>query len=157
MCCSSNVHNIWITAGEATICQNTWCVCLKSKKEPKAIICPLWKILSYSDLQWMLLELVNAVTQINRFKKHREFYFSASNPSIWYAWIIHVFFCFLACPDNTYGQNCRETCGQCAQNAACDKRSGKCSNGCDSSYRPPLCRISKYNGQSKTILKNRHT
>ena len=91
---SSNVHDIWITAGEATICQTIWYICLVSNKAPKTISCPLWKILSYSDLQWMLLELMNPVAQINRFLKNREFYLSTSSLSIWYAWIIHVFFVF---------------------------------------------------------------
>jgi hypothetical protein len=156
VCYCSNAHTVWITAGEAAICQTTWCVYLISNEESKIIKCPLWKILSYSDLQWMLLELVKPIALNNRFKKNGEFYFRTSSPSIWYAWIFHVF-CFSACPDNTYGRNCRETCGLCAQNVACDKISGVCSNGCDNSYRPPLCKISKYFVHIKTILKNRHT
>jgi hypothetical protein len=155
LCYSSNVYTIWITADEAAICQTMWYVCLISIKEPKIISCPLWNIISYSDLQWMLLESVKPVTLNNRFKKNEKNYFCTSSCCIWYAWIIHIF-CFSACSDNTYGRNCRETCGNCAQNAACDKRSGECLNGCGSSYRPPLCKISKYTVHIKTTLKNIH-
>ena len=97
MCYCSNVHTVWITAGEAAICQINWCVCLISNKEPKIINCPLWKIPPYSDLQWMLLGSVKPVALNNRFMKNEEFYFHTSRPSIWYAWIFNVFFLFFFC------------------------------------------------------------
>jgi hypothetical protein len=51
----------------------------------------LWIIPSYSDLKWLLLELVKPVALNISFMKNEEFYFCTSSSSIQYAWIVHVF------------------------------------------------------------------
>ena len=85
----SNVHTIWITADEAAICHTTWYVCLVSNKEPKNVSCSLWKILSFSDLRMDVAGICEASST-----KQWGILFRTSSPSIWYAWIFHVFFCF---------------------------------------------------------------
>ncbi|XP_021922822.1 uncharacterized protein LOC110831292 isoform X2 [Zootermopsis nevadensis] len=46
-----------------------------------------------------------------------------------------------ACPDGTFGVNCKEQCGKCSKNISCDKTGGMCSGGCEGRFRPPLCKM----------------
>ncbi|XP_071581545.1 uncharacterized protein [Temnothorax nylanderi] len=54
--------------------------------------------------------------------------------------------CSKPCESNTYGHNCKETCGSCLYETLskkrCDEVTGMCSNGCNNTkeiYIPPLC------------------
>ena len=42
------------------------------------------------------------------------------------------------CDDGTYGDNCALTCGNCINDAPCDKTSGKCA-GCEAGYYGEKC------------------
>ncbi|KAK7478594.1 hypothetical protein BaRGS_00030193 [Batillaria attramentaria] len=45
----------------------------------------------------------------------------------------------LVCADGTYGQNCGEQCGHCANNQPCDKQDGHC-QGCATRWSGDLCK-----------------
>ena len=49
----------------------------------------------------------------------------------------------LACDDGFYGINCISTCGECHNNATCDKTTGVCPGGCKLGLMPPLCNSCK--------------
>ena len=54
-----------------------------------------------------------------------------------------VFLLLLACDDGNYGINCTLKCGNCSENAACNKTTGECPSGCSSGWQPPLCNESR--------------
>ena len=70
-------------------------------------------------------------------------------PVLQYAIEIYVciltFLLFLVCDDGYYGMNCTSICGNCSDNAACNKTTGECPGGCSSSWKPPFCNESKFN------------
>lgn len=43
------------------------------------------------------------------------------------------------CEAGKFGQNCRESCGNCVQNGACHHVNGSCLNGCDAGYEGTNC------------------
>ena len=56
-----------------------------------------------------------------------------------------VFLLLLACDDGYYGINCTLKCGNCSENAACNKTTGECPGGCSSGWKSPLCNESRFN------------
>lgn len=60
------------------------------------------------------------------------------------ACMIYTFFENLACLNDAYGDDCKYTCGQCFNNASCDRNDGTCSNGCEKSYKGSACKQRKY-------------
>ncbi|XP_070183468.1 scavenger receptor class F member 1-like [Littorina saxatilis] len=48
-------------------------------------------------------------------------------------------FMHAACDDNTYGQNCSESCGQCKGGQPCNTATGSCTTGCEPGYIGELC------------------
>ena len=49
-------------------------------------------------------------------------------------WMIII----IDCKNNSYGQNCSKTCGQCLKRT-CDHVNGICTGGCKAGYRTELC------------------
>ena len=47
------------------------------------------------------------------------------------------------CSDGFYGINCSTACGQCANNVACDKTTGRCPSGCKAGYWSDICNTSE--------------
>lgn len=43
------------------------------------------------------------------------------------------------CCDGTYGMECSESCGMCADRVACDKATGVCPSGCEDGFVGDLC------------------
>jgi hypothetical protein len=64
---------------------------------------------------------------------------------------------FSGCADGSFGINCKEVCGYCSKKVFCNKTNGRCANGCESTYSPPMCKKSEYNMHIKFILKSRCT
>ena len=46
------------------------------------------------------------------------------------------------CNDSFYGQDCKKTCGHCADDEVCNKTTGNCST-CTPGWTLPLCKESK--------------
>ncbi|XP_078327529.1 uncharacterized protein LOC111116790 [Crassostrea virginica] len=53
--------------------------------------------------------------------------------------------CDQNCKNNSYGQNCSKTCGQCLKRT-CDHVNGICTGGCKAGYRTELCNAGCING-----------
>ncbi|XP_072767764.1 receptor-type tyrosine-protein phosphatase S-like isoform X2 [Anoplolepis gracilipes] len=53
--------------------------------------------------------------------------------------------CSKSCESHTYGYGCKKTCGVChktsSYEASCNAITGKCYDGCDNLYVPPLCQL----------------
>lgn len=49
----------------------------------------------------------------------------------------------LVCENETYGQECNYTCGQCRDNKNCYHTNGTCLSGCDPGYFGDLCKTGK--------------
>lgn len=43
------------------------------------------------------------------------------------------------CDGNKYGQDCRQTCGNCTDGEQCDHVNGICKNGCDAGMMGDTC------------------
>lgn len=54
-------------------------------------------------------------------------------------------FFYSACRNMTYGRNCDSQCGKCANNKACNSKTGECSMGCAPGYSDPYtCKQGEY-------------
>ena len=53
--------------------------------------------------------------------------------------ILSVCFPPLECRHNTYGQDCRHTCGNCTKGEQCNHVKGSCLNGCDDGMKGDEC------------------
>ena len=47
------------------------------------------------------------------------------------------------CEDGQYGVNCYQQCGECLNQAPCDKRTGHCPGKCEGIVLPPMCKRGK--------------
>ena len=45
----------------------------------------------------------------------------------------------LECDDGTFGQDCKQACGNCLGEEQCDHVNGTCLNGCDAGYKGLEC------------------
>ena len=52
-----------------------------------------------------------------------------------------MFMC-AGCSNGFYG-NCKTACGNCVNNAVCDKTTGNCPGGCKAGFQPHLCNTSE--------------
>ena len=53
---------------------------------------------------------------------------------------ICLFTTFLpVCEDGFYNTNCDAMCGQCSNDAPCNKLNGTCTEGCRPNFKNPLC------------------
>ena len=50
----------------------------------------------------------------------------------------------LECKFATYGDQCKETCGQCQDLTKCHYKNGTCLTGCKAGYNGVLCKTRKY-------------
>ena len=50
----------------------------------------------------------------------------------------------LECEFATYGDQCKETCGQCQDLTKCHHKNGTCLTGCKAGYHGVLCKTRKY-------------
>lgn len=53
------------------------------------------------------------------------------------------FFFTSACSNDAYGSDCEYTCGQCFNNASCERNNGTCSNGCEKGHTGSDCKQRK--------------
>ena len=44
-----------------------------------------------------------------------------------------------ACPDFTYGMDCKGLCGACLNGVPCNKVDGSCPSGCEPGLQSPMC------------------
>lgn len=49
--------------------------------------------------------------------------------------------CFLECPNQTYGLECKKICGNCKNKESCHHVDGSCLNGCDKGVYGEKCDI----------------
>ena len=64
----------------------------------------------------------------------------------------------LECSDGTYGKECQNICGYCADLDVCHHTNGSCPNGCEAGYKGRLCKARKLtccNASTSTKIKNR--
>lgn len=50
----------------------------------------------------------------------------------------------IACDIESFGADCVETCGHCADIGQCSPINGTCLTGCDSGFQGDLCKTRKY-------------
>lgn len=56
--------------------------------------------------------------------------------------IVYVHLSFLMkpeCDNGTFGQDCKQACGNCLGEEQCDHVNGTCLNGCDAGYKGLEC------------------
>ena len=64
----------------------------------------------------------------------------------------------LECSDGTYGKECQDICGYCADLDVCHHTNGSCPNGCEAGYKGRLCKTRKLAccyASTSTKIKNR--
>lgn len=54
-----------------------------------------------------------------------------------------LFHLFSVCSFGTYGNNCKEECGNCRDKTTCNHIDGSCATGCSAGYNGTLCKKSK--------------
>ena len=54
-----------------------------------------------------------------------------------------IFSLNLECSDGTYGKECQDMCGYCADLDVCHHTNGSCPNGCKDGYQGILCKARK--------------
>nr|XP_022310810.1 secretory phospholipase A2 receptor-like isoform X2 [Crassostrea virginica] len=52
----------------------------------------------------------------------------------------------IKCSDGSYGKECQDTCGYCADQDVCHHTNGSCPNGCEAGYQGILCKAHCMNG-----------
>lgn len=57
--------------------------------------------------------------------------------------LFSLFFFFLECSENMYGENCTEKCGSCLNSEQCHPINGTCMKGCDRGFQGSSCIESK--------------
>ena len=50
-----------------------------------------------------------------------------------------IFECYTECDGDTFGQDCREECGECVNDEHCHHINGTCLNGCKRGYNGLQC------------------
>lgn len=63
---------------------------------------------------------------------------------------LHLFY-FTACPDQFYGKNCEQRCGNCKGGLTCNYQTGVCENGCEMEWKGEKCQQQVFAGQIGTI------
>ena len=61
--------------------------------------------------------------------------------------ILSILFQMTACTSGSYGQDCLQSCGNCAGGGACDTVDGSCPIGCDPGWSGATC----HQGENRVI------
>ena len=68
----------------------------------------------------------------------RAVYFRLGAPDV-HNCIIIIIICCVDCQGKTYGQDCKDLCGQCKGGQPCDTVTGECTGGCEPGYTGQNC------------------